>query len=190
MGCRRLGGGTQSVLGVNLLRLVVDAIDRIALVAAIVSAALTLSIVVMILSEIIARSLFNVSVSFAWEYSAYAMGVAMFGGAAFALRTGGHIRVSLLASRLPARAAHWVDIVCTVAATALAGYLAIALGQLAWRSFEAGSTSPTVSATPLVIPQAAIALGAALLCLQFIARLIRLSTGAPPEDETMSFEVE
>ena len=58
-------------------------------------------VLVMILSEIAARSLFNISISFAWEYSAYAMGVAMFGGAAFTLRTGGHIRVSLLGSRLP-----------------------------------------------------------------------------------------
>ena len=34
-----------------------------------------------------------------------------------------------------------------VVGAGLAGYLAVALGQLAWRSFDAGSTSPTVSAT-------------------------------------------
>jgi len=158
--------------------------------AAIVSAALTFSIVAMILCEIAARSLFNYSLSFAWEYSAYAMGAAMFGGAAFTLRTGGHIRVSLLSGRLSARAARGLDILCTVLAGALAGYIAIGLGQLAWRSFIAGSTSPTVSATPLVIPQAAIALGMALLALQFVARLLRLLTGQPPEDDSMSFEVD
>ena len=158
--------------------------------AAVISAALTFSIVAMILCEIVARSLFNYSLSFAWEYSAYAMGVAMFGGAAFALRTGGHIRVSLLAGRLPPQVAHWLDISCTVFGGALAGYIAIALGQLAWRSFIAGSTSPTVSATPLVIPQSTIAIGMGLLSLQFVARLLRLLSDRPPEDDSMSFEID
>ncbi len=173
-----------------MIRKFIGLIDAIAMGAAIASALLTFSIVAMILCEIAARSLFNYSLSFAWEYSAYAMGAAMFGGAAFALRTGGHIRVSLLSGRLPANAAHWLDIVCTVLGGALAGYIAIALGQLAWRSFVAGSTSPTVSATPLVIPQTAIAVGMLFLSLQFVARLLRLVTGEPPEDDSMSFQVD
>ena len=174
----------------SALRGFVRLVDALSFGAAILSAVLTFSIVAMILCEIAARSLFNISLSFAWEYSAYAMGVAMFGGAAFALRTGGHIRVSLLAGRLPPRAAHAVDVLCTVAGAGLAGYIALAIGQLAWRSFEAGSTSPTVSATPLVIPQGAIAAGAALIAAQFLARLARLLWGEPTEDTSMSFEVE
>jgi TRAP-type C4-dicarboxylate transport system permease small subunit len=173
-----------------LLRGFVRLADALAWGAAIVSALLTLSIVVMILCEIGARSLFNISLSFAWEYSAYAMGVAMFGGAAFALRTGGHIRVSLLAGRLPAAAAHWVDVLCTVIGIALAGFITAALAQLAWRSFIAGSTSPTMSETPLVVPQTAIAIGAALLTAQLLARLLRLLWHEPTEDDSMSFEVE
>ena len=173
-----------------MLRGLVRVVDSLSFGAAILSALLTLSIVVMILCEIAARSLFNISISFAWEYSAYAMGVAMFGAAGFALRTGGHIRVSLLAGRLPPGAAHWVDVLCTVIAIGLAGFISSALGQLAWRSFVAGSTSPTVSATPLAIPQTAIALGAALLTLQLVVRLIRLFIDEPPEDSSLSFEVE
>lgn len=158
--------------------------------AAALSALLTVSIVVMILSEIVARSLFNYSLSFAWEYSAYAMGVAMFGGAAYALRTGGHIRVSLLASSVPPRAAYWIDVFCTVVAIAISVFISYALVQFAWRSYLAGSTAPTVSATPLVIPQAAIAIGAALLSLQLVARLARLLLGRVPEDQSVSFKVE
>ena len=173
-----------------MLRKFTQLVDAMGYAAAVVSAVLTLSIVVMILGEIAARSLFNISISFAWEYSAYAMGVAMFGGAAFTLRTGGHIRVSLLAGRLPPPAAHWLDVVCTFLGAGLAGYIAIAVGQLAWRSFEAGSTSPTVSATPLAIPQTAIAIGAMLLGLQFLARALRLFWDEPPEDDSMSFKVD
>lgn len=169
---------------------VLGVIDFLGSAFARISAVLTLSIVAMILAEIVARSVFNLSLSFAWEYSAYAMGIAMFGGAAYTLRTGGHIRVSLLASHLPARAAHWVDVACTAVAVAISGYLAVALVQFAWRSFVSGSTSSTISATPLVIPQGAIAIGAILLCAQFVARLIRLFIGEDTEDRSVSFLAE
>ena len=164
-----------------------DSLSRIVAAAA---AIVTVSIAVVIISEIIARSVFNYSFSFAWEYSAYAMGIAMFCGAAFTLRTGGHIRVSLLQSVLPDNAIYGVDIVCTVLGVCISGILAYSLAMLAWGSFISGSASPTISATPLIIPQGLIALGAGLLALQMLARLIRLIIKESPEDESTSFQVE
>ena len=99
-------------------------LDSLSRVIAGAAAIVTVSIAVVIISEIIARSIFNYSFSFAWEYSAYAMGVAMFCGAAFTLRTGGHIRVSLLKSVLPNNAIYLVDIVCTVLGVCISGVLA------------------------------------------------------------------
>ena len=165
-------------------------IDAFSRLVAILSAVLTVSIVAMILSEVLARSLFNYSLSFAWEYSAYAMGVAMFCGAGFTLRTGGHIRVSILASSLPTRAAYWLDVFCTLLAIGISGFLSYALILFAWRSFIAGSTSPTVSATPLIIPQGAIAFGASLLTLQLVVRLVRLFIDEEPEDASVNYQVE
>ena len=72
----------------------------------------------------------------------------------------------------------------------VSGILAYALSVLAWGSFISGSTSFTISATPLVIPQGLIALGAGLFALQMIARLIRLIIKESPEDESTSFQVE
>ncbi len=169
---------------------ILSGLDALSRLVATLSALLTVSIAVVIIGEITARSLFNYSFSFAWEYSAYAMGVAMFCGAAFTLRTGGHIRVSLLAAALPPNAARRLDILCTALGVAFTGYLAFALGQLAWGSFVSGSTSPTVSATPLIIPQGLIAFGAALLFLQMLARLIRLMRSEEPEDSSVSFQVD
>ncbi len=165
-------------------------LDSISRVVAAISALLTVSIAIVIISEVTARSVFNYSFSFAWEYSAYAMGVAMFCGAAYTLHTGGHIRVSILANALPEKAAHWVDVVCTIFGLGIAGFITNALIQLAWRSFQSGSTSPTIDATPLVIPQGLIAFGATLLTLQLAARLIRLLAGEPTEDASINFEVE
>ncbi len=157
----------------------------------VVSAVLTVAIVAMILAEITARSLFNYSLSFAWEYSAYCMAVAMFCGAAFTLRTGGHIRVSLLASSVPPKVAYVIDLLCTVLGIVIAAYLSAALVQQAWRSFESGSVSSTISATPLYIPQGGIAFGAALLTLQLIVRLLRLTiTREEPEDTAGGYQVD
>lgn len=114
----------------------------------------------------------------------------MFCGLAFTLRTGGHIRVSLLASALPEAVSKVVDVLCTLIAIGFSGYISAALCELAWKSFVSGSTSPSVTATPLVIPQGMIALGAMLLTLQFVARLIRLLLNEEPEDTSISYHAE
>tara|TARA_B100000470_G_C19754636_1_gene375438 strand:- start:479 stop:1045 length:567 start_codon:yes stop_codon:yes gene_type:complete len=172
------------------IRTLLKYLDSLSRIVAATAAIVTVSIAVVIISEIIARSVFNYSFSFAWEYSAYAMGIAMFCGAAFTLRTGGHIRVSLLQSILPNGAIYGVDIVCTVLGVLISGILAYSLSMLAWGSFLSGSTSPTISATPLIIPQGLIAFGAGLLALQMLARLIRLILKESPEDNSTSYQVE
>ena len=172
------------------MRSLLALLDLISTALAVLAAVLTLSIAVVIIAEIIARSIFNYSFSFAWEYSAYAMGSAMFCGLAFTLRTGGHIRVSLLASALPQGVSKAIDILCTLVAIGFSGYIGLALCELAWRSFLSGSTSPSVTATPLVLPQGLIALGAILLTLQFVARLIRLLMNEEPEDQSTSYLAE
>jgi TRAP-type C4-dicarboxylate transport system permease small subunit len=172
------------------MRKLLDYLDYVSKAIGAFAALLTMSIAVVIIAEILARSVFNYSFSFAWEYSAYAMGVAMFCGAAFTLRTGGHIRVSLLASALSPRHALWLDILCTIIGLFFAGFITFALGQLAWTSLVSGSTAPTVSATPLIIPQGLIAFGALLLALQFLARLVRIFIGQEPEDNSVSYQVD
>ena len=172
------------------IRTLLKYLDSLSRIVAATAAIVTVSIAIVIISEIIARSVFNYSFSFAWEYSAYAMGIAMFCGAAFTLRTGGHIRVSLLQSILPNGAIYGVDIVCTVLGVLISGILAYSLSMLAWGSFLSGSTSPTISATPLIIPQGLIAFGAGLLALQMLARLIRLILKESPEDNSTSYQVE
>lgn len=142
-----------------------------------------LGIAGLILAEIFCRTVLNVSLSFAWEYAAYFFAVSIFLAAAFALRTGGYVRVMLLSQSVPPRLAYWLDVAATVAGTLVAGVLAWSLTSFAARSWVSGSTSATIDETPLVYPQAAMAFGAALLTLQLVARALRLLLGAPPEDE-------
>ena len=60
-------------------------IDALARWSAYVAAMLIMGIAVLILAEIFCRAVLNISLSFAWEYSAYFMGTAVFLAAAFML---------------------------------------------------------------------------------------------------------
>ena len=108
------------------------------------------------------------------------------------MHTGGHVRVALFRGLLNDRGNHYMDLIATVIGTAAVLFLTYSLVLFAWRSFIRGSVSPTIDATPLVIPQAAIAFGATLFSLQLLARLVRLLRNEPPEDEAArdSFTVE
>lgn len=160
-----------------------NAIDRIGRLSGYVAAVMIVGIAALVLSEIVFRNLFNISLTFAWDYSAYMMAGAIFCGAAFTLRSGGHVRVSLLTHNVPPKLAAGIDFVATIFATLISCYAAYALILFAWSSFETGRTSSTIDATPLVYPQGIIAFGAVLLALQFIARLLRLILREPPEDQ-------
>ena len=162
-----------------MLRLI-DATGRFAGYAA---ALMIVGIAGLVLSEIFFRNVFNISLTFAWDFSAYMMAGAIFLGAAFTLRSGGHVRVSLLTHNVPPKLAYAIDFLATVFALAIACFAAYALILFAWSSYVTGRTSSTIDATPLVYPQGVIALGAVLLALQFLARLIRLILRQPPEDQ-------
>jgi len=165
------------------MRAFLSLIDASCRWAAAVAAVLVVGIAVLIISEVVARSVFGASLSFAWEYAVYFFASAVFLGAGYTMRTGGHVRVALLRGLLPEGGQRLMEIVATAIGTGLAGFLAFALIQFAHRSFSRGSTSPTIEATPLVIPQGVLALGATLLALQMLARLIRLLMNEPPEDD-------
>lgn len=145
------------------------------------SAALIVVIASLILGEVSLRYIFNTTIPFAWEYAAYCNGAAIFCGAAFTMRTGGHVRVTLLSSSVRPLYRRMLDILATIIGLGAAGFLTYGLVQLASRAYQTGLTSATNMETPLIYPQGAIALGAVLLCLQLVARLVRLLIGEPPD---------
>ena len=174
--------GGPSTAGSVLARALAG-LDALSRASGYVAAVLVVGIAALILTEIFCRTVLNVSLSFAWEYSAYFLAASIFLAAGFTLRTGGHVRVMLLSQNVPPRAAHHLDLLATAAGTAAAGWIAWSLAAFAWQSWATGSTSATIDETPLVYPQAAMAFGAALLTLQLAARMIRLLAGDAPEDD-------
>ncbi len=155
--------------------------EKISWLFAWLSGVLLVAMVVMILGEVISRKLFQISLPFAWEYSGYAQGIIILCGASLTLRTGTHIRVTLLKSALPESFHKLFEGIATLITTGGLGYLAWALSIIAWQSLILGRVSASVTETPLAIPQVLIALGAWMVFLQAAARFFRLIQNQPLE---------
>jgi TRAP-type C4-dicarboxylate transport system permease small subunit len=175
-----------------MLRAYLAVTDKLAWLSGVVGGVLMATIAILIIAEVGMRGLFNHSLSFAWEYATYCMGAAVFLGAAFTLRSDGHIRVNLLIENASAEAGRVIDMLCSAIGIVVCAFLTYALTVKTLDDLRSGSIAPTPTETPLAVPDAAIAIGLLLLTLQMVARLIRLILREPPEldAEAAGYQVE
>lgn len=127
---------------------------------------------------------FPSSIGFAWEYSSYLLGASFMLGTGLALRAGMHVRVELLLAFRGGRFARTFEIVSAAIGLVFALILAWSMARFALQAFQYDQKSPE-SYTPLWIPQAALAAGAAVLALQMLARFLASLTGAALEDRRL-----
>ena len=158
-------------------------IDRICYYAAAVAAVFLAVLFVLGLSEIILRSAFRISLPFAVEYAGYLLVLILFLGSGWTLSQGGHIRVTLVSEYIGSRAAKRLDLICTVVGFCIAGLLSLSMIGFASGTWQRGTVSYFVSATPLAIPQMLLAMGLCILTLALFGRLLRLVTGEKCAEE-------
>jgi len=151
-------------------------VDMASLAGAALAAVFLALICLLLFAEIATRLLFGATLGNSWEFAAYFMSLIFLLGAAYTLRTGGHVRVSILRSADKRRDAA-IEFMASSLGLALAIFLALALTDLFWESFLRGITSATPARVPLALPRAGWALGAWLLALQLLARLVAIVTG-------------
>jgi TRAP-type C4-dicarboxylate transport system permease small subunit len=166
-----------TALALAFIRLV----DRVSVAAAAAAVVFLAAMTAIMLAEIFVRYFLNSTLHFSWEFASYLMASVFFLGSAYTLRTSGHIRMSILSEAVPERVRLALDVLCTIVGVAMTLIIAAALVDLAWQSYLRGVTSPTPTRTVLAIPQAGPALGACLLCLQVVARLVCLLIGRAPD---------
>ena len=125
----------------------------------------------MVLLSIVSRQLdFHVPGTDA--YAGYLMAAAGFLALAHTLKKGEHIRVTLLLSHLQGGARRALELWSLAAASALATLSAIYSIRLAWQSHTFDDISTASDATPLWIPQLAMAAGTVILAIAFIDELV------------------
>jgi len=162
-----------------MLALLTRAADRASLILGGLAGALLAAIVVIQIAEILARNVLGVSLPFTWEYAAYFHICAIFLAAAFTLRSGGHVRVSLIQGIAP----RTFEFVATLVGLVISAYLSWALVKFATNYGLTGRTSGTVNDVPLVYPAGVVAFGACVLTLQLALRLAQTLARQPVEAE-------
>jgi TRAP-type C4-dicarboxylate transport system permease small subunit len=127
------------------------------------------------------------------EFAGYCMGAAAFLGLADALRSGDHIRVTLLGDRLSARGRRALDAFALALGGGLAAWVAWYITRLAWDSWTMDERSSGLIALPMWIPQAAMAWGAIAFVVAIVELGARMRAGEPmpgggDAEETASFD--
>lgn len=111
------------------------------------------------------------------SYAGYFMAAASFLALAGTLAKGDHIRVTLIIGRLTGNARRGLELFCLVMAVAISGAFAFYSVKMAWWSYKFNDVSTANDATPLWIPQTAMALGTVVFCIAFIEELVLVALG-------------
>jgi len=154
--------------------------DRLSRFAESCAVALIFGYCILMLTEVVARSQAS-SLSFTWEFSQYAMASIFALASGPAIRTGVHVRISLLSEILPAGARKWLDVLANLVALAIVALIVSALWTKVSTSFERNILATSVTKSPLWIPQAVVLWGLVQLWLDLLARFIRRATDRPYE---------
>lgn len=146
-------------------------LDALYLSAAALAALFMVGLLVMVLLSIISRQLhFHVPGTDA--YAGYFMAASGFLALAHTLKRGEHIRVTLVINALKGRWKRGLEIWALGAAMLLALLFALYSVRLSWQSYSFHDISTSSDATPLWIPQIAMALGTIILAIAFVDEFI------------------
>ena len=130
----------------------------------------------MVLASVLGRMLhFNLRGSDA--YAGYCMAAAGFLALAHTLKRGEHIRVTLILERLGINGRHRLELVAHAIAVFFSGMFAFFTARLVYQSYAFNDISQGNDATPLWIPQIAMAVGAAVLFIAILDEFVLLVSG-------------
>jgi TRAP-type C4-dicarboxylate transport system permease small subunit len=115
------------------------------------------------------------------DYAGYCMAGASFFALAYTLNHGAHIRVSLLLTRLTGVARRAGELWCLAIAGGLAWYFAWYAVKAVRVSRMINDISQGQDATPLWIPQLAMAIGTVVLAVALTDHFLRVLLGGEPQ---------
>ena len=143
------------------------ALEFVYAAAAWLAALAMVGVLMMVLLSIVSR-LLHFHVPGTDAYAGYAMAGAGFLALAHTLKRNEHIRVTLILGRLQGRARHGLEMWALSAGVLLGGLFAYYSVRLAWVSHAFNDVSTGNDATPLWIPQIAMAVGTVVLLIALV----------------------
>ena len=152
-------------------------LDRLYNAAGVLAALFLVGTLGMVLTGIAGR-LLHFHVPGTDSYAGYCMAAAGFLALAHTMKRGEHIRVTLLLELLGAKAQRALELWALAVATLLAALFAFYSARLAWQSWQFNDISTGNDATPLWIPQLAMAAGTLVLLVALVDDLVLEWRGA------------
>ncbi len=135
--------------------------------AAWLAALFMIGVLVMVLLSMLSRAM-QFYVPGTDAYAGYAMAGAGFLALAHTLKSGEHIRVTLVIGKLTGGARRGLELWSLSVAVVLAGLLAFYAWRLAWQSHQYHDISTAADATPLWIPQILMGVGTTVLLVALV----------------------
>ncbi|MCB1832268.1 MAG: TRAP transporter small permease [Geminicoccaceae bacterium] len=169
---------------VRMLRVFLDTLYR---ACGAIAALALLALLAIILLQILARWTGN-QFPGSTDYAGYCMASASFFALAYSLNDGAHIRVSLFLSRLAGGRRRLAELWCFGISTFLSCYFAWYAVRAVLVSRKIHDISQGQDATPIWIPQMAMAIGTVVLAIAFIDNLARLVAGSETAIEDKPIE--
>ncbi len=114
------------------------------------------------------------------EIAGYLLAAATFFALAPTLKAGAHIRVTMLLANLSDRTRRAFEIWALAAAALASGWMTSRIALLALDSWRFNEVSVGVLPIPLAIPQAAMAVGSAVLTITLLDELVIVARGGRP----------
>lgn len=157
-------------------------LDRLYLVSGGLAAVFMVALLVAILMLIVTRQL-GIHIGGLDAYAGYFMAAAGFLALAHTFSRSEHIRVTLLLSALPHKGRLRLDIFALLVACAITANLAWFSCKLVLDSYTYNDISTGDDATPLWIPQIAMAVGTIVFFIAVLDETFRRCRGIPPVSE-------
>ena len=150
--------------------------------AAALAALCMVGLLSMVLLSVVGRQL-HINVPGIDAYAGYLMAGCGFLALAHTLKRGEHIRVTLILQFLPPAARRWLERWAMAASAVLALLFAYYSSRLVWQSLEFHDISTGNDATPLWIPQLAMAIGTLVFAVASIDEFVIEWRGRPVREE-------
>ncbi len=142
----------------------------------IISTALILAAFILVIYAIFQRYFLNTPLKWGDEMLGYLLVAIVMTGAAEAYRKGDQIAIDLLSTRLSGAIRRGAEVFSAVSVLAFSTILFISSNEVVRFSYGFGSYSPGYLEVPMWIPQSALIVGAFLLALAAVTRLLRLGS--------------
>lgn len=155
-------------------RRIIRSIEALSRLGGITSVFLLIVAMVVMCQMILMRYLFRAPTIWQTEVVVFAATAAIFIGAPYVLLKKGHVGVDVIEMMMSPPNRRRMKCLGAVLGLTFCLLMTVASGIYVHEAWEGGWTTPTIAAIPLWIPASPMLIGFGLLCLQYVAELMKL----------------